>query len=476
MVIKRLKEKSKRKAINKIFNLLIKTSDKNLIRATKIAEFLTDNQDIKGMIRQLRLYFEQKHPCVELGKRVLKGLNKNCLEKLVNNFFINAGIIGITKHREFEEKEGFPAPWFLVLSPTMRCNLSCTGCSTREFDFRTDLNFEILDRILTEAKEKMGIYFIVTQGGEMFIRKDMFDLYKKHNDIYFQVYTNGTLIDKENTERLVEVGNVAPILSVEGFETETDQRRGKGVWKKVMQAMDSLREAGIPFGFSVTMTRYNTEVITSNEFIDFMISKGCLIGWYFQYIPIGKNPDFSLMAKPEQRDYLRRRVMEIRNSKQIFIGDFWNDGPYVKGCIAGGRRYVHINHRGEVEPCAFVHFAVDNVREKSLTEVLKQPFYSEMRKRVQAVGSPLSYSDNLLTPCMIIDQPWVLREMVEKYHAQATDGGDSLLKGEIARRLDEYSRRIHKIYDPIWENEYKEFKDVYKAEHKKLVEKFYNQN
>ena len=42
--------------------------------------------------------------------------------------------------------------------------------------------------------------------------------------------------------------------------------------------------------------------------------------------------------------------------------DFWNDGIYTKGCIPGGKRYFHINARGDAEPCAFVHFAVDNVK------------------------------------------------------------------------------------------------------------------
>jgi len=472
-LVKDIKNRLKAHSIRRIINLMANASDKNLIRMTKIAEHLTNNQDIKNQARELRRYFQEGHPSVELGKKVLERLNGNCRKKLINNFFINAGILGREKCEEFRKIEGFEPPWFLLLSPTMRCNLNCKGCSTREFDSATDLDRQVLDRVLNEAKNELGIYFIVTLGGEMFVREDIFDIWKTHNDMYFQIYSNGTLIDREKAKKLAEVGNVTVCFSVEGFEKETDARRGKGVWNKVMEAMDNLKEAGVPYGFSCTMTRYNADIITSDEFIDFMIKKGCIIGCYFQYIPIGKNPDINLMPTPQQRNQLRKMVMRVRNTKPLFLGDFWNDGPYVGGCIAGGRQYLHINNRGEVEPCGFVHFTVDglNVYEKSLKEILKSPFYTEMRRRVQAQGCQDRYSDNMLTPCMIIDQPWVLRELVEKHRAYATDGGDRLLSGEVARGLDEYSKRIHAIYDKIWEEEYSEYAKKYREEFQKDQEK-----
>ena len=177
-------------------------------------------------------------------------------------------------HKEYAKKYGYEPPWLLLISPTMKCNLNCIGCSTREFNSRDDLPLEEMDRILTEAKRDMGIYFIVTLGGEMLTRPDLFDFWKKHNDVFFQVYTNGTLIDKKVAKKLAAVGNVAPMLSVEGFEKETDARRGKGVWQKIMLAMDNLKTAGVPFGYSCTMTRYNAELIISDKFMDFMIDKG----------------------------------------------------------------------------------------------------------------------------------------------------------------------------------------------------------
>ncbi|GAH67635.1 unnamed protein product, partial [marine sediment metagenome] len=166
-----------------------------------------------------------------------------------------------------------------------------------------------------------------------------------------------------------------------GFEKETDRRRGKGAWARIMKSMDVLNDNGVLFGFSVTATRDNNELVVSDEFVDLLIEKGAFVGWYFNYIPIGKEPDMELMPTPEQRDYRRKRILEIRKSKKLIAADFWNDGPLVNGCMAGGKNYLHINANGDVEPCVFVHFAADNIKGKSLTDILTSDFFMAFRKR-----------------------------------------------------------------------------------------------
>jgi len=169
-----------------------------------------------------------------------------------------------------------------------------------------------------------------------------------------------------------------------------------------------------------------------------------------------KQPPSPIYDTPEQRNRLRHAVNRTRSTKPIFIGDFWNDGPYVGGCIAG-RQYLHINNKGDVEPCAFVHFAVDNIRDKTLKEIMESPFFRAFRERQNAVDAPRAHNANMLTPCCVIDQPWVLREIVKEHRAHPTDGSGDLLRGPLARALDEYSKKIHRIYDPIWEKDYTRF-------------------
>jgi len=85
------------------------------------------------------------------------------------------------------------------------------------------------------------------------------------------------------------------------------------------------------------------------------------------------------MPTPEQRKKLYETVQRVRLEKPLFMMDFWGDAPYVGGCIAGGRRYIHINPKGDVEPCIFVHFSADNIKEKSLKEALDSDFMRAIR-------------------------------------------------------------------------------------------------
>jgi MoaA/NifB/PqqE/SkfB family radical SAM enzyme len=352
------------------------------------------------------------------------------------------------KRAAFANKYGFKPPRVVVISPTMRCNLHCFGCYAGNYDKADDLPWDVFDRVINECKE-MGIYFLTISGGEPFISDDVLQIFEKHNDVIFQVYTNGTLIDSAMAKRLSQLGNVVPCISVEGFEEETDLRRGKGTFARIIAAMQYLREAGVLFGFSATATRENNELISSERFVDYYVDKGCFIGWYFNYIPIGRKPHTELMPTPEQRIERWRRICELRRSKDILLSDFWCDGSLVGGCIAGGRSYLHINNKGDAEPCVFAHFAADNVKEKSLAQILDSTF-------LRCIRSRQPYSPNLLRPCMIIDNPTVLREAVAEGHAHPTHAGAETIITDLASQLDEYARQYAELADPVWLRHYVE--------------------
>lgn len=452
----------KKTVLKQIFLLLSTLSPESLIKIVSLGEkFLIRKKNVRAKTEAIKKAFKENHPATRLMMDTFSSLSKNCKEKLIENFFINAAILGNQRQR-IEKKLGFSLPWFFVISPTARCNLKCKGCYAGGYSKKDELSFEEVDRILKEAK-RLGIYFIIISGGEPLVWPSLFQLLKKHNDIFFQIYTNGTLITGKAAEGLAKLGNVAPAISVEGFAEETHRRRGKDTFQQILKGMENLRKNGVLFGFSATCTRHNSEEVMSDAFIDFFIKKGCRFGWYFQYVPIGRNPDVTLMSTPEQRDKLRVRIGEIRRTKPIFLGDFWNDGPWVKGCIAGGRPggYFHINCKGEVEPCVFLQFSVDNIKGKTLLEVLQSPFFKAFRK-----AQPYCQNKNLLTPCALIDNPRFLREIVEKYGARPSyPGGEKVITDpEIVKFLNNYSREYRKIADPIWEKElslkFKHWKDT----------------
>ena len=336
-------------------------------------------------------------------------------------------------------------PCVMVVSPTMRCNLKCPGCYSANYRHREELSTERLDRLYTEAEE-LGIHFIVVTGGEPYLRDDTLDLFEAHPNLYFMTFTNGTHIADGNlAPRLAELGNVMPCVSVEGFREETDERRGEGIHDKVLKAMDDMRDAGMLFGFSATPMRQNNDLLVSDEFVDYYVERGCKVGWYFSYMPVGRNPDLSLMPTPAQRLHRYHRIREIRSNHEILAADLFCDGMLVGGCLSGGRLYFHVNARGGVEPCVFHQFHVDNINDKPLLECLGSDYFRDLRSCLREVENPLR-------PCPVIDNPEMLRKLVEEHSPTPSQSGvDSLLTGEIRRGIDRYASSLKKAFDPLFD-------------------------
>jgi len=444
-----LKQTTAAKTINALLPLVSRASDQDIERILWILERMApEGAGGKDLVHTAQQQWKEDRPSAQLVRRLLRELNPHCRERFVADFILNNAWGPAAARREaLIREEELRAPVTFLISPSMRCNLRCVGCYAGDYSVKDDLPFEVIDRVLSEGEE-MGIYFVTVLGGEPFIRHDMWEIYERHSDVIFQVFTNGTLLDDAAVGRLAELGNVVPVISIEGFEEETDARRGKGTYQKIMQATDRLHRAGVLFGFSSMVTRHNVETIISDEFNDMLVAKGVFFGWHFLYMPVGRNPDLDLMPTPQQRERLRvEGAQRIRNTKPLFVADFWNDAPYVGGCIAGGRDYFHINSRGDVEPCIFAHFAVDNIKERSLKEVLRSPLFVAIRRRQP-------YSDNLLRPCMIIDHPWVLREIYEEVHPYPTDSGALSLVNGLAPGLDRYAEEQTPILGRAWQESF----------------------
>jgi MoaA/NifB/PqqE/SkfB family radical SAM enzyme len=442
-----VRELAVRQAAKRMLPLVSRMSDKDLEKVLSIAAKFTPNEFAGSIISSLQEMCRQQHPSVEFFRRIVRQSSPHVRERLMNSFVIKNHWYGTVRRDELRNKEGVSIPNTFLISPTMRCNLRCSNCYAANYDMKDDLEFEVIDRVLTEG-EDLGIFFVTILGGEPFIRPDLWEIYRRHSDILFHVYTNGTLVNKEVARRLAELGNMIILFSLEGFEEETDARRGKGVFQKVMQGMDNLMEAGVIFGYSVMVTSRNVETVVSDEFNDMLIEKGCLFGWHFLYIPSGAGPDVSLMPSAEQRELMRLRgAQRIREEKPILVFDFWNDAPYVGGCIAAGRHFFHINSRGDAEPCIFVHLATDNIKEKSLREILNSPYFKGIRSRQP-------YGDNLLRPCMIIDQPCVLRDVCDEFHPFPTHEGAETMVTTLCSVLDRYSEEAAKVLDPAWERDF----------------------
>ena len=213
-----IKEFAAKQAAGKILPLVGRMSDEDLGRVIKLTRRLAPTDFTRSFIDTLNRMREENHPTIELIRRVIRQTSPHVRKRLINNLMINELMHG-NIIREQLRKDGLAAPQAYLISPTMRCNLRCPGCYAGNYSQKDDLEFEEIDRTLTEGEE-LGAFWVTILGGEPFVRQDMWEIYKKHKDVFFQVYTNGTLINKEAAEKLAELGNVLVNFSLEGFEAE----------------------------------------------------------------------------------------------------------------------------------------------------------------------------------------------------------------------------------------------------------------
>jgi MoaA/NifB/PqqE/SkfB family radical SAM enzyme len=446
----RLKQRSTEFALGEMLKLLSSNPEKNLVRMARLAETLGTSEYQRHNARVWREYFETAleqdppPPAMQLVLRAIHSTSSRCLSRTVSNLVVNSLWQGGAKRSAWERANEAKAPFIILMSPTMRCNLDCVGCYAGEYDQKDDLPIEVIERIVSEARQ-LGIHAFTLLGGEPFVRRDVLDLLERNSDCDFLVFTNGTLIDETVASRLAKAANLAVCFSIDGCEATNDARRGAGALQRTERGMALLRAKKIPFGFSTMVTSKNYLEAASDEFCDYLIGQGCLFGFHFLYMPVGAGPDLDLMPTPEQREYLRvNGASRIRSEKALFVMDFWNDAPHVGGCIAGGRAYMHITSTGDVEPCIFTHFAVDNIKEKALGEVLKSPFF-----RAIQTGQP--FSDNLLRPCMLIDEPHVIRDIVRGTGAHPTHPGADDMITSYADAIDAYAAEFKTVADAAWQ-------------------------
>lgn len=365
--------------------------------------------------------------------------------KIFENFIINSALIGMPRQQKVKDEHGCSVPWAILMDPTSACNLHCTGCWAAEYGNRLNLTYEEMDDIVNQANE-MGTYMFLFTGGEPMVRKkDIIRLCGAHNDCVFSAFTNGTLIDGEFAQEMLRVKNFVPAISVEGFEEATDDRRGKGTYAAVVRAMEILKRNRLPFGISCCYTSKNYDVIGSEEYFDDMIAKGAKFAWLFTYMPVGKNAVPELMVTAEQRAYMYRKVREFRHTKPLFTMDFWNDGEFVGGCIAGGRSYCHINANGDIEPCAFIHYSDSNIREKTLLEAYTSPLFMAYHR-----GQP--FNCNHLRPCPLLDNPGALASMVHESGAKSTDVESPEDVDDLTAKCVDKAEKWAVKADELWES------------------------
>ena len=444
----------------------------------RINQCLEETYDVNerrppGVIRDKAYIFQALAHSVDRALargHVSKAAVRGGLRGLVNAFLRSE--CRAAHERFVREHGGHGPPGFLLISPGKLCNLrGCKGCFASSGNDSEKMDWEVFDHIISEAQTLWGMGFVVISGGKRLAyrshNKGILDAAAEHRDILFLMYTNGTLIDEQTAARLAEMGNLTPAISVEGWEDRTDARRGKGVFQQVLTAMANLREAGVPFGISLTATCENCEEILSDEFLDFFFEEqGAMYGWIVEYMPIGRGFTLDLLPTPQQRVWMWQRTWQVVRERRYFLADFWNLGTCSDGCISSGRQggYLYIDWNGKVMPCVFVPYSPVNVKDVyaqggTLNDILEEPFFKAIREWQGGYGYAVTRPEetkNWMMPCPIRDHHADFRRILEATEPDPEDEAalQAMIDPAYRDGLIQYNEVVARLMDPIWERDY----------------------
>lgn len=310
--------------------------------------------------------------------------------------------------RQAAKIKGEHIPPFLIASITSKCNLHCAGCYARANHSCEDgaatnqMTDEEWAAIFSEAKA-LGIGFILLAGGEPLIRKNVIEKAGENQEIFFPIFTNGTLLNEEYITLFDRCRNLFPVFSIEGEKSATDERRGNGVYQRIFKAMDSLKENHLIFGASITVTVSNYQEVTAFDFLNQLDMMGCKAVFYVEYVPVTKESRHLAMQDAE-RMYLRTKLVSLREKhKNMLFLSFPGDEKSSGGCLAAGRGFFHINSQGGAEPCPFSPYSDISVKDTSIKQALNSRLF-------RCLNEQNLLMEEHVGGCLLFEQ----RETVEK--------------------------------------------------------------
>ena len=449
---------AKRTAANKLVDYLCADPENNMSKVMdKITAICPDALFPAQREAFTKVMSDPDNNMYQLMMRIMN-LNPAVRNDMIKTVLVESNLIAWGIQEKMREKYRCNIPWAILLDPTSACNLHCTGCWAAEYGHKLNLSYDEIDSIIRQGKE-LGVHVYIYTGGEPLVRKrDLIRLCEAHPDCAFLCFTNSTLIDEEFCQEMIRVKNFVPAISAEGDEAATDGRRGAGTYAKVDAAMDLLASHGLPFGVSICYTHDNAHSVASDAYFDWLIDKGALFAWIFTYMPVGKGAPTELMPTPDDRKLLYHFNRRVRAEKPILTLDFQHDGEFVGGCIAGGRRYLHINAAGDVEPCVFIHYSNANIHDQSILEILHSPLFMAYHN-----GQP--FNKNHLRPCPMLENPELLEKMVHETGAHSTDLQSPESVEHLCEKCKAYAADWQPTADEIWshhkirESRYENYKD-----------------
>jgi MoaA/NifB/PqqE/SkfB family radical SAM enzyme len=347
----------------------------------------------------------------KLAKRVLLETDKRLLWKLAYNMGFK-GALSVHRHK-LRLKMGQVFPPFLYVSIINTCNLRCQGCWVDVSMKQETIKPDAFHKLVREAKSMGNVFFGIV-GGEPFMHPHLLEMLAEHPDCYFQIFTNGHFITPERAKQMWRLGNVTPLISVEGTEIVSDERRGRGgVLNKTLQGLHNALDAGVFTGVCTSLARTNIDDLLKEEWIDRLIEMGVLYTWFHVYRPMGPSPNPDLCLTPEQALKARKFVVDMRTKKPIIIIDAYHDGAGKALCPAATGISHHINPWGDIEPCPIVQFSKESIHGTTDSRPLKQKFLQSA-----FLADFRRLAAETTRGCIVLERPDLLKKLVEAHEAK----------------------------------------------------------
>jgi len=377
---------------------------------------------------------------VQLARRMLTETDTRVLWKFAWNF----GFKGMRSVQRFKKrlKQGVHFPPFLFISIINSCQLRCQGCWVDVASKRQMIEKDDLNRVINEAKAHGNSYFGLL-GGEPFMHPHLFEVLEAHPDCYFQIFTNGQLITDEVAARLRKAGNATPLISIEGSEIVSNERRGGlDVLNKTLAGLQACVRNRLIVGVATSVCQTNIDLV-SEAWLRRLIELGVHYCWFHTYRVVGPDPTEELALTPEQVLQVRKFAVDMRAKLPIGIVDaYWDDRGDALCPMATGISH-HIGPSGAIEPCPIIQFATESITDgPDVYQLMTQSeFLDDFRKA----------SAQATRGCVVLERPDLVRDLVLKHSAR-----DTTQRGTALAELDKLSPRNsqhnpgHEIPEKHW--------------------------
>jgi MoaA/NifB/PqqE/SkfB family radical SAM enzyme len=358
--------------------------------------------------------------------RTVRSADKRCLAKFLWNFGVK-GMLSVQKFkRRIKRGEYFPP--FLYISILNSCNLRCQGCWV-DVEEKDAIDLDALNRTITDARQHGNTFFGIL-GGEPFMHPQLLDLLAAHPDCYFQIFTNGQLITEKTARRMRELGNVTPLISIEGREIVSDERRGKKeVLTRTLRGLDHCLTEKLLTGVATSVCQSNIDELLSEDWLRELIARGVHYVWYHTYRPVGPKPNYQLALRPDQLVRVRKFIVEMRARMPIAMIDAYYDDRGQALCPMSTGVSHHIGPRGDIEPCPIIQFATETIHDKRgiFATMRDSAFLKDFRE----------LSAHHTRGCVVLERPDLVKQLVVKHGAR-----DTTVRGTAMAELETMTPRF----------------------------------